>query len=265
MESQSYNIAYIPVVEQYNQLLLDIGSTLLASGANCGRINSNVTRFANALGIDAEIFYSYSGLILTTKLKNNPVNSATHYKRVAAHGVHFGILTEVSLLSWRAKNEALSYEEIKESFEHIKKIPHHPEWMILLLVGVACAGICLISKGNWVDGLFTFMASVAGLFVRFRLNKNKFNPMIGFVAASFVTTLIASIDVVNHLGSSPEKALATAVLYLIPGVPLLNCVMDLIEGYIPTAIARGVLGGFILLCIAIGMSLSILLIGLNNY
>jgi uncharacterized membrane protein YjjP (DUF1212 family) len=68
-----------------------------------------------------------------------------------------------------------------------------------------------------------------------------------------------------HIGSSPEKTLATSVLYLIPGVPLINCAIDLIEGHIPTAISRGIYGGFILLCIAVGMSLSILLLGIHNF
>jgi uncharacterized membrane protein YjjB (DUF3815 family) len=88
--------------------------------------------------------------------------------------------------------------------------------------------------------------------------------MIGFIAASFTTTLIAGLDMVYHSGASPEKALATAVLYLIPGVPLINCTIDLIEGYIPVSTARGLHGGFILLCIAVGMSMSILLLGIDH-
>ena len=89
--------------------------------------------------------------------------------------------------------------------------------------------------------------------------------MIGFIAASFTTTLISGLDMVHHIGASPEKALATAVLYLVPGVPLINCTIDLIEGYIPTSTARGVNGGFVLLCIAVGMSMSILLLGIYNF
>ncbi|MBC8127760.1 MAG: threonine/serine exporter family protein, partial [Gloeobacteraceae cyanobacterium ES-bin-144] len=76
---------------------------------------------------------------------------------------------------------------------------------------------------------------------------------------------IAGMDLIYHIGSSPEKTLATSVLYLIPGVPLINCAIDLIEGHIPTAISRGIYGGFILLCIAVGMSLSILLLGIHYF
>ena len=53
--------------------------------------------------------------------------------------------------------------------------------------------------------------------------------------------------------------------YLVPGVQLVNAVIDLIEGYVATAIARGFYSGFLLLCIAAGMALSILIFGINNF
>ena len=59
--------------------------------------------------------------------------------------------------------------------------------------------------------------------------------------------------------------MATAVLYLIPGVPLINSVIDLIEGYLSSAVNRALFAGFILLCIAAGMTLSITLMGIDNF
>lgn len=89
--------------------------------------------------------------------------------------------------------------------------------------------------------------------------------MIAIILASFVTCFICSFNVYFGLGEVPEKALATGVLYLIPGVPLVNGVIDFIEGYVTTGIARGFHAGFILLCIAVGMAISILIFGINNF
>jgi uncharacterized membrane protein YjjP (DUF1212 family) len=55
-----------PLIEKYNDLLLDIGSTLMVAGAHCGRIDRNIKRIADVL-VDIEIFYSFNGIILTTK------------------------------------------------------------------------------------------------------------------------------------------------------------------------------------------------------
>ncbi len=78
-------------IEKYNDLLLDIGSTLMFAGAHCGRIERNINRIADALEVDIETFYSFNGIILTTKMRNNPSETATHYKRLPSHGVDFGI------------------------------------------------------------------------------------------------------------------------------------------------------------------------------
>ncbi|GGP05886.1 membrane protein [Cloacibacterium rupense] len=254
-----------PQIEKYNELLLDIGSTLMISGANCGRIDRNIKRIADVLGLDIESFFSFNGIILTTKMKDNPSEKATHYKRLPSHGVHFGILTETSLLSWRAVSDGLSYDEIYQEFENIKKIKHHNRYQTLILVALACASLCLLAGGDIIDASFALVGSFLGLFTRQELIKKKFNLMIAIILASLVTCVVCSVNVFFNIGAMPEKGLATAVLYLIPGVPLVNGVTDFIEGYVTTGLARGFHAGFILLCIAVGMAISILIFGIDNF
>lgn len=254
-----------PLIEKYNDLLLDIGSLLMVSGAHCGRIDRNIKRIADVLGVDIETFYSFNGLILTTKLREDPSKTATHHKRLPSHGVHFGILNGISLLSWRAVSDELSFEEIKNEFEEIKKLAHHRRLQILLGVGVACASLSILAKGDFIDAIFAFVGSVLGMFVRQEISKRQFNVMIAVIGGALVTSFIASINVFYGIGLLPEKALATSVLYLVPGVQLVNAVIDLIEGYVSTAIARGFYAGFLLLCIALGMAISILIFGISNF
>lgn len=246
-------------------LLLDIGAVLLASGAHCGRINRNIDRVAETWGYKVELFITFTGLMVSIRNTDHPEEPVARFLRIPAHGVHFGILTEISLLTWKVMEEKLGIEEVEKRLAEIRKLPHHPRWLILLGIGAACACLCVLVGGDWADSVVTFVAAVSGMIVRQEVLKLRFNPMIAFIAASFTTALIAGSDILYHIGGSPEKALATSVLYLIPGVPLINCVIDLIEGYVPTAIARGIFGGFILLCIAVGMSLAIFILGIQKF
>ena len=88
---------------------------------------------------------------------------------------------------------------------------------------------------------------------------------MSFVIASFVTTMISGANMILGWGTAPEAALATSVLYLVPGVPLINSLIDLIEGHLSSAWNRALFGASILLCIAVGMILSISLLGINNF
>jgi uncharacterized membrane protein YjjP (DUF1212 family) len=246
-------------------LLLEIGSTLQASGAHCGRISRNIERVAERWGYHMELFITFTGLIVSIKSIAQPAERVARFRRCSMHEVHFGILTEISLLTWKVAEENLNIGEVEKQFAIIKNAPHYPRWATLLGVGMACACLCVLGGGNWANACMAFIAAVSGMVVRQEVLKQRFNRMIAFILAAFTTGLIAGLDMIYQIGASPEKTLATSVLYLIPGVQLINCVIDLIEGHIPTAIARGVFAGFTLLCIAVGLALSILLLGIQNF
>lgn len=244
---------------------MDIGSALLISGAHCGRVSRNIERVAVKFGYRVELFMTFTGLSVALGRIETPGQNLVRFRRCPLPGVHFGIVTGISLLTWRLLEADLTIAEMERGMAEIKRLPHHPRWMTLLGIGLACGCLCLLAGGDSLNAAIAFAASAAGMVFRQEVLRMKFNPMIAYIIAALVTTLVAGTDIIWQLGVSPEKALATSVLYLVPGVPLINCVIDLIEGYVPTAIARGVFAGFILLCIAVGMSLGIMILGIANF
>ena len=61
------------------------------------------------------------------------------------------------------------------------------------------------------------------------------------------------MGVVLGLGKAQETAFATSVLFLVPGVPLINSFTDLIDGNLLNGITRGVHGMIIAFAIALGL------------
>lgn len=208
---------------------------------------------------------TFTAISVTVTDDNDPENAATINKRVKHHGAHFGILTNTSLFTWDVFNKKVKPEDFSSHIKTLKSVKKHPVWLVRTFIGVACGCLCMLAGGDWKNGVIAAIAAFAGLTVRQIMVKHNFNLMIAIVSAAFISTSIAGIDILFHIGQYPERTVATSVLYLIPGVPLINCIIDLIEGYIPTALARGAFGGFILLCIAVGMFLSMNIIGINNF
>lgn len=251
--------------EQFAKLVLDTGEILIASGAHCGRIHRNIKRFADRWNFNVDLFISFTILSVTVTDKSDPENTTTRNRQSVANGVHFGKLTEISLLTWKVLETKLTINETEDKLNQIKTLCNHNIWLIRIGIGIACASLCILAGGDYIDGFITFIASLIGLFIRQTIIAKRFNQMIAILSAAFATTMISGMDMYFQLGKSPETAVATSVLYLIPGVPLINCVIDLFEGYIPTAIARGTFGGFVLICMAVGMLLSMTIIGINNF
>lgn len=251
--------------QRFADLILDMGTYMLASGAHCGRLNSNLGRLASTWNFDINMSPTFKGLLVTVKDLNDPTNSVTRYKTSPTHSVHLAVLTQVSHLSWKVQEEKLPISYVEKEFIAIKGKSNYNDIIVALAVGLSCAGLCLFSLGDEINALVAFVAAFLGSLVRVFFAKKNFNPMICISIAAFVTTLITGLGQLYGIGAHPEAAMATAVLYLIPGVPLINCVIDLIEGYLSAAINRALFGGFILLCIAAGMTLCITLMGISNF
>ena len=68
--------------------------------------------------------------------------------------------------------------------------------------------------------------------------------------ASFVSYLIGTFIISTN---TLNVAVSTSVLFLIPGVHIINSVTDILDGHVMTGIARAVSAMILVICIAIGL------------
>ncbi len=247
------------------EFCLDIGTFLLSSGAHSGRVRTNLERIVNSWGMDIHLQPYFRGLLVSVRYKDDPENVYTSYRSSPPHVVRLANLTHISRLSWKIAHEHLSLEEAQNLLQQIKTKASYPVWMVAIAIGISCSGLCLFSDGDWLNAVVTFFAALTGYFIQVSMIRLRFNPMLAITSAAFTTTLITGGGALLNLGLYPETAMATAVLYLVPGVPLINVVIDLIEGYLTSSVNRALFAGFILLSIAAGMTISIGLLGLHHF
>jgi uncharacterized membrane protein YjjP (DUF1212 family) len=131
-------------------------------------------------------------------------------------------------------------------------------------VGLACAGFSRLFGGDWGAFTLTWAGASLAAVVRQQLNRHIFNPLIVTTVTALTAGLLTSAGGLMHLSAEPQIATASAVLLLVPGVPLVNSAADLINGYLSTGIARGVAGALIVLCIALGLLLAMFITGTNG-
>jgi uncharacterized membrane protein YjjP (DUF1212 family) len=142
-------------------------------------------------------------------------------------------------------------------------LPHYPRLIVLLFVSLAGAGFCFSFGGRLPEMVITFGATFCGLFVRQEALKKKFNPYLCVFISSLVASLFAGIFVKSGLNINFEHAFATSVLFLIPGVPLINCFTDLIDGNILNGLVRGINALMFALAIALGLLTAMLIFNLQ--
>lgn len=253
-----------PTIEQTSVLLIDIASALMSSGAHTMRIIQNVTRMAESFGYELDLSVFQLSIMMTIISKDNPDKLLTQIKKIKPLKLNFTIVSELSALSWDTYDKKLPFEEVRANFQQVVSQKRMNSWLVLLLVACANASFCGLFKGDFTAMGFVFFATLAGFSLRQEMIKKHINHLVVFTSSAFVASLLAGMGYVLHIGHTPEIALASSVLFLIPGVPLINSILDMLQGHILTGIARLVNAFSLIVCIAIGLFSAMLILGLEK-
>lgn len=246
-----------------NELALWAGQMLLQNGAETARIEETVQSLGTALGCDwLDILVSPNGLLVTT---NSGGEFRTRLRRVVHMGVDMTVIDEINTLSRRLESEHLSRAQVRQELQRIDNRQHnYNRWLVALMVGAACASFSQLAGGDTAATLVTLVAASSGMVVRQELNRHHFNMIFTVGTTAFVAGLIASTAAVFRLSETASVALASSVLLLVPGVPLINAAEDLIKGHLVTGIVRGLTGVLVSLGIALGLLLAMRLVGVSG-
>ena len=253
-----------PTIEQTAVLLIDIASALMSSGAHTMRIIQNVSRMAETFGYDLDLSVFQMSIMMTIINKKNPRKLLTQIRKIKPLHLNFSIISELSALSWDTYDKHLPFEVVTSNYDQIVSKKRMNSWLVLFLVAAANAAFCGLFKGDLIAISFVFIATLAGFTVRQEMMKKHVNHLVTFTTSAFVASLLAGMGYVLHVGNTPDIALASSVLFLIPGVPLINSILDILQGHNLTGIARLVNATSLIVCIAIGLFTSMLILGLEK-
>lgn len=245
-------------------LALWAGQLLLQWGAQSARVEETVHRLGTGLGCDwLDVFVSPSALVVTTTSGHE---FRTKTRRVVRFGgVNMSVMAAVTDLSYRLSAGELTRADVRRELERIDKMPRfYDRWLTTAIVGLACAAFSQLFGGDWVVFGVTFVASAVGFLVRYTLTLRHFNQLLVVLATAAVAGSLASLGVRLGLGNQPTIALAASVLLLVPGVPLINSIEDLLEGHMVTGMARGVTGALVSLSIASGLAIAMNMWGVRD-
>ena len=261
-----------------NLLDLALQAGLLAhqSGAGTHQTSLIIQRTAKALGVErVEVMISSTNIGATLERGDE---RETGFRKAPHMGANFSLLT--SLDQWLDTLETQSslvlvdsatatfidsnhIQAAKEALDEIaQRAIHYPSWLITLLVGVSCGAFAALFSGDLAAILITTFGAALGMAVRFFLVLRHFKPVVFATVASLVALL--TVGLLRHLSDTPDAALAASVLFLIPGVPLINGAGDLLNGNYLNGMARLAMSAVIIVGIAIGVSLALRVLGIER-
>ena len=237
-------------IQALSEFLLEYATTLMGAGVHTNRAVRNISRIAAAYGYSADMTIFQRNITSVRKLKPLAFN--------------LNLIQQLSELSWLPVDNNVSIAEMEQAFRSMVRTKRFSRWTDLLLVSVGNAAFCRLFNGDLWAMLTVFAATMLGFLAKQQLTRLKYNPLGVIILSAFTASMAAACAVLFQIGSTPQIALATSVLFLVPGVQMINSIMDLMHGHILMGISRGVHSIMMIVCIAIGLSATMLIVGVNS-
>lgn len=242
--------------------LADYASLLLGCGATAIRIEKNTRRMASVFGLGFDIFIMPAHVSVSV-WQSDPGNAIVAQRKTAPCGISFNLNARLSRLSWEVADDHLGLEDARRRFDEIRTTKPTSRGEVLILTGLANASFCRLFGGDAVAMIIVFFSTLIGYRIKQIMLERHRDIRLTFLCASFFSATLSAAGHIFNIGATPETALATSVLYLIPGVPYLNSVSDLIYRHYLCSFGRFLDAVVLTTCLSAGLCAGMFILGLK--
>jgi uncharacterized membrane protein YjjP (DUF1212 family) len=249
------------------EALLRFGGQLLSAGHMAYRARQFMEVLARKMRVESfALQLALSGLVATGSRGNE---TATLVREVGPPGVNCSRIRALQELVIAAP-EGLEPSELHRRLDDIERLPsRYSPGLTAAAVGLACGAFAFINGGGLAEILAASAGSGVGQSLRSVLQRRGFNQYATFaicgLIASAVYVLVTALFAHEGFGANARHAagLISAVLFLVPGFPLVAALLDLFQHEIPVAVSRLVYAVMLCLMVALGLSVVTTWVGLS--
>lgn len=209
-----------------------IGLMMLSVGTGAWRVRNSMNKVSRCLGISCSADIGLLSIECTCIDENH---TYTQSLSLPTTGVNTDKLTELELFmrDFPEKAGTLSVMQFHEVLDHIQeKKANYKAWNLGLASAIACCAFTFLLGGGPVEMICAFFGAGVGNFVR-KLMLNRKISLFGNVAVSvaascavYVITILLAQNLL-HVSAEHQAGYICAMLFVIPGFPLITGGIDL--------------------------------------
>lgn len=237
-------------------VVLRAGQLLLEYGADAHRVEETVHRMGTALGAAwLEIYVTPTAIIASA---TNGQEHRTNIRRVPGVGIDLSRIDAINRLSRRIGRERLDLRTVEAELEQIAQMPrHYGRPLTVVTVGLACGCFALLFGGGPLEFAIGGLGAALSLLVRQELVRLGVGLLLQIAPAAFVATLLTVVLARLAQASSFDIVVPAGVLPLVPGIPLINALSDLLSYDLVSGVTRAAQAVLIAAQIAVGVALAL--------
>lgn len=246
----------------YNKIvqgILDIGESMLKSGAENFRLEDSLYRMCKAYGfVRYDVFVIPSNIQITVETPDGEF--ITQVRMIESFDMHFDRLDYLNNLCRYVCQNTPDEVELHKKYEEVLSRPPQ-RWFTKYIASVmGGAGFAVFFGSNFEDAIVAVIVSLMIATVGDWLSEREPNLMAYNLILSFLAETIIIVSARLGLGSHPERVMIGIVMLLISGLSTTNGIREILQkDYISGAIniMNSILGAA---GIALGTALSMFLL-----
>ena len=222
-------------------VVLRLGKLMLAAGAGSYRVKSSMAKAASAVGLDRhEATVTMTELVTSSFIGERFRTEACEVRRV---GVNVDRLEALR----RIVHDLRAHETVEQLDRKLDEV----EGMHALYgaganaaaSGVACSGFCFLNQGGWIECLAVLVAAFVGQLVRRQMLKRSYQHFFtwmvcGVVASAAYMGIVSLLQTTGIAEGNHQGGIISAILFLIPGFPMVTSMLDLVRQDFSSALSR---------------------------
>ncbi|EPD29414.1 threonine/serine ThrE exporter family protein [Gleimia europaea] len=223
-------------------VVIKLGSMLMAAGAGSYRVKASMARLAQAIGIEKLETHASLMELNTTAFKKDTFRTEIIEQRVV--GVNAARI-DALLQFTRSLRPNMLAEDADRALDAIAAQPHlYSRLQLAVASGIGCAGFAFLNKGGLIECLAVLVAAFIGQYVRSMMLGKRFNHVATWmvcsaIAASIYIGMVSAIVSFGFADNTHQAGAVSAILFLVPGFPLVTAILDLVRLDLNAGITRG--------------------------
>ncbi len=247
------------------KMIAELAASLASAGATSSLLESSVRYLCARFGVSAEIIGFPKHVLLSVSGKK----LSDHYtitQKLLPNPLDFHRITLLHRLARETLEKMYPPEIFWNRFQEILQEKRLSPNLVLVLTGLANASFCKLFNGDWISMGIVFVATVSGFYLKNALHgRFQIDLRLATIFSAFVSTVLGCAGYAFQLGGTPDVALATSVLYLVPGIPYINALSDLLNGAFLSCIRHAFNATILTVCLSIGFCLGLISTNLHFF
>jgi uncharacterized membrane protein YjjP (DUF1212 family) len=208
---------------------LDLASLVLQSGGSAVMADTTLKNVLKGYGEEGVSTVYRQDFIAASSVLNG--QAWTLIRPLGPAGLHLVRASEARTLSERFAGGEVDTADFVSQVERVKRFASpHSRWTTIVAAACAAAAFSRTVGGDWGGMGVVLLAAAVGQFVRFLLQKRNHSRYVVTFFCALISGFIGDAGLRLGLSGIPAATLIASVIYMVPGVPLINGFIEIASG-----------------------------------